>query len=98
MIEELTWRGFVVSQCKILVSQTTAVILAALFFTAHHSLALYGYTYNRLVVVLGSIGVFMAGIIWAWCYNHYHSIAPGYVSHIWADLAIAIVGYQLLFS
>ena len=98
LVEELTWRGFVVSQCKILVSSTTAVILAALFFTAHHSLALYGYTHSWSVVALGSLGVFMAGIVWAWSYSHYRSITPGYISHILADLAIAIVGYRLLFG
>ncbi|MEM6611347.1 MAG: type II CAAX endopeptidase family protein [Cyanobacteria bacterium P01_C01_bin.72] len=97
LIEELTWRGFVVSQCKILVPPLTAVIFAALFFTAHHSLALYGYTQNWLVVLLGSLGVFIAGVIWAWCYSHYRSVIPGYISHILADLAIALIGYQLLF-
>lgn len=98
LVEELTWRGFVVSQCKILVPQTVAVVLAALFFTAHHSLALYGYTHSWLIVGLGSFGVFVAGLVWAWCYNHYRSITPGYISHILADLAIAIIGYQLIFS
>ena len=98
LVEELTWRGFVVSQCKILVAPKLAVLLAALFFTAHHSLALYGYTHNWPIVILGSLGVFVAGIVWAWCYSHYRSITPGYISHILADLAIAIIGYQLLFS
>jgi len=98
LVEELTWRGFVVSQLKVLVSPTVAVILAALFFTTHHSIALYGYTHNWLVVALGSLGVFIAGIVWAWCYNHYRSITPGYISHILADIAIAIIGYQLLFA
>lgn len=98
LVEELTWRGFVVSQLKVLVSANVAVVLAALFFTAHHSLALYGYTHNWLVVALGSLGVFLAGIVWAWCYNHYRSIIPGYISHILADIAIAIIGYRLLFD
>ena len=98
LVEELTWRGFVVSQCKVLVAPKVAVLLAALFFTAHHSLALYGYTHSWLVVFLGSLGVFIAGIVWAWCYSHYRSITPGYISHILADIAIAIIGYQLLFS
>jgi uncharacterized protein len=98
LVEELTWRGFVVTQCKILLPKTTAVILAALFFTTHHSIALYGYTHDWLVVFLGSLGVFLAGVLWAWCYSYYRSIIPGYISHILADLAIAIIGYQLLFS
>ena len=97
LIEECTWRGFVVSRCKILVSDAIAVILAALFFTLHHSIALYGYTHNWLIVLLGSLGVFIAGIVWAWCYQRYRSIVPGYISHILADLAIAFVGYRLLF-
>ncbi|MEL6501633.1 MAG: type II CAAX endopeptidase family protein [Cyanobacteria bacterium J06623_1] len=98
LVEELTWRGFVVSQCKVIVPQITAVIFAALFFTAHHSLALYGYTHNWCVVLLGSLGVFIAGLVWAWCYDHYRSITPGYISHILADIAIAMIGYQLLFG
>lgn len=98
LIEECTWRGFVVSQCKVLVSPALSVILAALFFTTHHSIALYGYTHNWIVVFLGSLGVFLAGAIWAWCYNFYKSIVPGYISHILADIAIAIIGWQLLFT
>jgi uncharacterized protein len=98
LVEELTWRGFVVPKCQMFVSRKSAVILAALFFTIHHSIALYAYTHNWLIVFLGSLGVFIAGVVWAWCYSYYKSVIPGYVSHILADLAIAIVGYQLLFS
>ena len=98
LIEECTWRGFVVSQSKVLFPQKIAVILAAIFFTVHHSIALYGYTHNLLVVFIGSLGVLLAGIIWAWCYNFYQSVVPGYISHIFADIAIAIIGYKLLFS
>lgn len=98
LIEECTWRGFVVSKCQVLFPKYAAVILAALFFTVHHSIALYGYTSSPIIVLLGSLGVFLAGIIWTWCYSHYQSIVPGYVSHILADLAIAIAGWQLLFT
>ena len=97
LIEECTWRGFVVSRCKVLFPDAISVILAALFFTTHHSIALYGYTHSWSIVLLGSLGVFIAGIVWAGVYDHYRSIAPGYISHILADLAIALVGYQLLF-
>lgn len=97
-IEECTWRGFVVSQCKILVSPVISVVLAALFFTIHHSIALYGYTHNWIVVLIGSLGVFIAGVIWAWCYSFYKSIVPGYISHILADIAIAIIGWKVIFA
>ena len=70
---------------------------AVILITTHHSIALYGYTHSWSVVWLGSLGVFLAGIVWAWCYSHYQSVIPGYISHVLADLAIAIIGYQLLF-
>ncbi|MEL6442110.1 MAG: CPBP family intramembrane glutamic endopeptidase [Cyanobacteria bacterium J06621_8] len=98
LIEECTWRGFTVSQCKILLQPVAAVLIAAFLFTIHHSIALYGYTQNWLIVALGSFGVFLAGAIWAWCYDHYQSVIPGYISHILADIAIALIGYQLLFG
>ncbi|MGL5796089.1 MAG: CPBP family glutamic-type intramembrane protease [Waterburya sp.] len=49
-------------------------------------------------MILGSLGVFLAGIIWAWCFSRYQSLVPSYLSHILADIAIAIIGWQLLFT
>jgi uncharacterized protein len=97
-IEECIWRGFVYSQCAVLMNSLAAIIFSALFFTLHHSIALYGYTHNWLIVALGSLGVFLAGVIWSVCYRKSGSIAPGYISHILADVAIGLVGWQLLFS
>ncbi|MGF1540709.1 MAG: CPBP family intramembrane glutamic endopeptidase [Pleurocapsa sp.] len=96
-IEECIWRGFVYSQCAVLMNSLVAVIFSALFFTLHHSIALYGYTHNWLIVGVGSLGVFLAGVIWSFCYQTSGSIVPGYISHILADLAIALIGWQLLF-
>lgn len=96
-IEECIWRGFVYSQCRVLMNSMTAVVMSAIFFTLHHSIALYGYTNNWLVVGLGSLGVFVAGAIWSFCYRTYNSIVPGYISHILADIAIGIIGWDLLF-
>ena len=96
-IEECIWRGFVYSQCAILMRDSLAIIVSAVFFTLHHTIAIYGYTHNLLVVILGSLGVLFAGAIWSWCYRKYASILPGYISHIWADIAIGIVGWDLLF-
>lgn len=97
-IEECIWRGFVYSQCSILMNSIAAVVCSALFFTLHHSIALYGYTHNWLVVLVGSLGVFLAGAIWSFCYRISSSIVPGYISHILADIAIGIVGWQLIFT
>lgn len=97
-IEEFIWRGFTYSQCAILMRDNLAILVSAILFTLHHIIAIYGYTHNLLVVILGSLGVCFAGAIWSWLYRTYRSIMPGYISHIWADIAIGLVGWDLLFS
>jgi hypothetical protein len=61
------------------------------------TIALIFYTQNWLIVILGSLGVFMAGVIWSICFRK-AGFWSAYLSHILADLAIAIVGWHLLFS
>jgi uncharacterized protein len=96
-LEECVWRGFVYRQCAIITPGISAIIIAALFFTLHHSIALIFYTQNWLIVILGSLGVFIAGVIWSICLRR-SSFWSAYLSHILADLAIAIAGWHLLFS
>jgi hypothetical protein len=98
LVEEYIWRWFVYRQCEVLLSGIFAVCLAALCFTLHHIIALAAYTGNGLVVVLSSLGVFIAGAVWSWCYLTYRSLWSCYVSHLLADLAIALVGWHLLFG
>ena len=98
LIEEYIWRWFVYRKCEVLLPGIGAVYLAALFFTLHHIIALTGYIGNGLVVVLGSLGVFIAGAVWSWCYLTYRSLWSCYISHLLADLAIALVGWHLLFG
>ena len=97
-IEEYIWRWFVYRKCEKLIPPIPAVLLCALLFTLHHIIALAAYTAEWRSVMLGSLGVFIAGAVWSWCYLTFRSIWAGYISHILADLAIAIVGWQLLFG
>ncbi|MGF1459907.1 MAG: lysostaphin resistance A-like protein [Leptolyngbyaceae cyanobacterium] len=96
-VEEYIWRWFAYRACEQLVTRFAAVGLAAVSFTLHHIVALAGFTGNLGVIVIGSLGVFIAGAIWSGCYLRYRSLWPCYISHAWADLAIAIVGWHLLF-
>ena len=97
LFEEYIWRWFVYSKCEVLIPGKRAVLLCGLLFTLHHIINLVAYTENWLVVVLASLGVFLAGAIWSWCYLMYRSIWSSYFSHVLADLAIAIVCWHLLF-
>lgn len=97
-VEEYTWRWFVYQKCAVIFKQKQAIYIAAFGFTIHHIIILAGYTSNVLVTVLGSLGVFLAGSIWSWCLSQYKSLWGCYFSHAFADLAIALIGWQLLFS
>ena len=97
LIEEYVWRWFVYQKCAVLFDGKLAVYVAALCFTLHHIIALAGYTSNTLVTVIGSTGVFIAGATWSWCFLRYQSLWACYLSHALADLAIALIGWDLLF-
>ena len=97
LVEEYVWRWFVFRKCEALVPGYPAVVLSALFFTVHHVFALAVQTPWR-VTVLASVGVFVGGAVFSWCYLRYRSIWPGFVSHIVADLGILWIGWVLLFG
>lgn len=101
LLEEYVWRWFVYRKCEILVSGMVpgmaAVFLSALLFTLHHIIDLSVYFTNWRVIGLGSLAVFAAGAAWSGCYLMYRSIWASYVSHLIADVAIALVGWHLLF-
>jgi membrane protease YdiL (CAAX protease family) len=98
LLEEYVWRWFVFRKAEVLVPGIAAVGLSALLFTLHHILELIITVASWPVVVLGALAVFAAGAVWSACYLVYRSIWVGYVSHVWADVAIAIVGWHLLFG
>ena len=96
-IEEFIWRWFVYKKCDILIPGKAAIFLSALFFTLHHIIVLAAYT-DWHGVILGSLAVFAAGIIWSWCYLTYRSLWASYISHAIADFALSIIAWQTLFS
>ena len=97
LIEEYLWRWFIYRRCEELVSQRVAVFLAAFFFTLHHIIVLAFYVDWRMVV-LGTLAVFVAGVVWSECYRRYRSIWSSYLSHSMAGLAIYIAAWQILFG
>ena len=97
ILEEYVWRWFVYRKCEVLLPVVGAVLLSGLFFTIHHVIALHAY-FDMRIAVLGSLGVFVGGVLWSWCYLKFRSIWPGWISHLWADLAVFGVGYHLFFG
>ncbi|MEW4567479.1 CPBP family intramembrane glutamic endopeptidase [Tautonia sp. JC769] len=104
LLEEFVWRWFVYRQLETLTParwgwearQGMAVALAALAFTVHHVVALSAWVDGGLVV-LGSLGVFLGAVVWSALFAYDRTLWPCYVSHIFADVAIVIIGYDVLF-
>ncbi|NQD38180.1 CPBP family intramembrane metalloprotease [Permianibacter sp. IMCC34836] len=97
LVEEYAFRWFLFRQCERLLPAVWAVLAAAVIFTVHHSLALSAYVPWQLNL-LGSLGVGVAGVIWSALYARYRSVWPGYLSHLFADVAVFAVGYDVLFG
>ncbi len=97
LLEEYVWRWFVFTRCEALMNRYVAVVAAALFFTLHHVVALAVYFDDLKVVVFASLGVFIGGATWSWIYLKYRNIYAAYVSHVFADIIIFWIGYELIF-
>ena len=101
LLEEYVWRWFVFEKCKGLAPKHTVlpIILSGLFFTLHHFIALLAYLPGQLhLVILASLGVFIGGATWSWIYLKSKNIYAGYISHIFADLIIFWIAYQIAFG
>lgn len=102
ILEEYVWRWFVTTRFERLFvgvrgAGVLAVVCSALCFTVHHVWAL-GAWMPPAFNALASFGVFSGGVIWSAMYHHYRSVWPGYLSHLLADVAIAIMGWRLIFG
>ncbi|MBL4850077.1 MAG: CPBP family intramembrane metalloprotease [Planctomycetes bacterium] len=95
-LEEYVFRWFIYSRFRQLMAAGPAVALAGLAFTAHHVIVLRAF-FDWPFALVGSLGVLVGGLFWSACYARYKSIWPGYVSHVFADVSILVIGYQILF-
>jgi hypothetical protein len=97
LVEEYVWRWFVFRQLEALLPGAAPVVGSAALFTVHHTVAMAAYL-SPGHVVLGSLAVLVAGACWSFLYLRYDSIWPGWISHVVADIAVFVIGWQLLFS
>jgi uncharacterized protein len=97
-IEEYVWRWFVFQKCEVVWGQQRAVWISAVFFTLHHIVLLAAYCKDWWLVAIGSLAVFVAGVIWARCFQVFRSIFPCYLSHLAADLALQIASWHVLMA
>ena len=95
LMEEYVWRWFVFTKLRVMAGVWPAILLSALLFTAHHVVIMWNFG-SLSLVLLGSAGLFSGGIIWAWLYNRYNSIWPGWICHVAADTAIMWITWWII--
>ncbi|MEM7577652.1 MAG: type II CAAX endopeptidase family protein, partial [Planctomycetota bacterium] len=102
LLEEYFWRWFVYERLRDVLPRSaagigSAVVACGLLFTAHHVVALSVY-FDARTTALASLGVFVGGVTWSWLYAKSGNIYAAYVSHVWADIIIFWIGWQLIFG
>ena len=96
LLEEVVFRWFVDSRLGGLgIRAAIAIPMSALIFTIHHIIVLAAY-FDVTLILMGSMGVFIGGLMWSWTLRRWGSIIPGWISHALVDLAIVIVGASML--
>lgn len=108
LLEEYVWRWFVFSKWRDALSGAFrgwgkavaipgAIALAGLFFVLHHAVAMSLY-FDAAVVALASLGIFIGHTVWSIIYLKTKNIYAAYLSHIFADIGVFVVGYQIAFG
>jgi membrane protease YdiL (CAAX protease family) len=98
LLEEYVFRWFITTKAyELLGNETQAIVLSAVMFTLHHSLALHLFGFEWWQTALASFGLFAAAAVWSLLYMRYRSIWICWLSHAICDVAVYGIGYLLLF-
>ena len=98
-LEQYYWRWFVFGMLRRKIPWIGAMSLSSLAFMAHHVLLLgtfFGYA--SPFCWIGSLGVAVGGLYWAWLYHRSDSTWGPWISHGIVDAAIFGVGYLICFA
>lgn len=96
LLEEIVFRWFVDTRLRALGLRWAGVLpVSAAIFTLHHVFVLAAY-FDVTLTLLGSLGVFIGGMLWSILRLKSGSLVPGWISHALVDLAIILVGASIL--
>jgi membrane protease YdiL (CAAX protease family) len=97
LLEEYYWRWFVFGWLRTCARLAPAVALSSLAFMAHHVVLLGVYLPGRsLAVLLLALAIAVGGAVWAWLYDRAGTLYPSWLSHVIADAAIFVIGWDML--
>lgn len=88
-IEELFFRSYLLN------GRRENVILASLFFAIYH-IAIFATWFSIPMFLLAMLGLFVGGLIFSYFTLKHQSFISSYLIHMAADLAIVLIGYNML--
>ena len=94
VLEEIVFRWFVTTRAEVIFSGsdlTKPILLSASVFTIHHTVALAFGGIVWWVILLGTVAIFVAGLIFSWIYMRYRSVWVVWLCHAIADLGLFVV-------
>lgn len=98
-LEEYYWRGFVFAKLGLFTPALLAGTISSLAFTGHHVVILGRYFgWGSAFQILFALGVLAGGGIWCWMLQRWGTLYAPWLSHMWIDLAIFVIGYHLCFA
>jgi membrane protease YdiL (CAAX protease family) len=89
LLEELLWRGFVLQRMLRSLCRWAAVLISSFFYALYHLIiaaALFGWRWGIVITLL----VFATGVLWGWIKGRYTAVYATWISHLLADLGIAL--------
>jgi len=96
-LEEYYWRWFCFGQLQRLLPWKPAVAISSVGFMGHHVIVLATYFgWLSPATWLFSVAVAIGGAYWAWAYRRSNSLAGPWLGHLLVDVAIFVVGYDLV--
>jgi uncharacterized protein len=99
-LEEYYWRKFVFIELQKHMKLGSAVWLAAIAFTLHHIIVINKYANIEpkwLFLSLGTLAVFICGLVWTYQYHKTQKMWVTWASHIVADLIVLSIGFDLVY-
>ena len=99
ILEEYVFRWFLVTKSEVLVGTgNPAIILSALIFVVHHTVALAIFGFPLWANLISSISLFVGGAVFSCLYVRYRSVWIPYIAHAICDIAVFGVGAIIIFS
>ncbi len=98
LLEEYYFRWFIFGRMRAFLPLPSAIAASALVFMAHHILLLSVYLPGQFwtLTVPLSLCIAVGGGIWSWLYARTGSLYAPWLSHAIIDVAIGVVGWDLI--